>query len=472
VPRGTRAVSPPTSFATSHRRFHTLSTGRARADDLFNTTGTEYIDALLGLAACDPAQARPVDNVWKRRWEVAKLVGGETARVPLGTDYDAGALLASLMMLDRAGIGDLRSYLKRIAPDYGDGPRPTVKLLSPWSMLASDSDYARMPAAADAVAARLIKLADEWKPPPKPKRRKPDDDDGFRDFDVDSEALADPRPYLRWAAVVLEIEATVGYVRRGDEAAGHVASFAAFVQAYHPDTVKKFDGAVIVAAPALHLAGRSSDVIAALDMAVALVNPDDTEASAVFAVQRALIQIQIGAQDKAWVTLDPAVAAFTTLEPRTRWNVAWVRAALALMLNKPLDVPLPELPAKREFELDRPDLNLAYWYTAATLPATQRDRRWQSDGVDPGWFDNVGVLPAQLYVIGKAAGAGDVELWLDIVTANEITDWQALASAREEAARWRGDTAAADAWRKRLATMRALATDDRSAYLIDIALEN
>jgi hypothetical protein len=79
------------------------------------------------------------------------------------------------------------------------------------------------------------------------------------------------------------------------------------------------------------------------------------------------------------------------------------------------------------------------------------------------------VLPAVLYVVGRAAGDGDVETWLDAITSTEAIDPQAMMSARAEAARWRGDAGPVKRWEQQLAAHRALATDDRTAALFDLA---
>ena len=56
-------------------------------------------------------------------------------------------------------------------------------------------------------------------------------------------------------------------------------------------------------------------------------------------------------------------------------------------------------------------------------------------------------LPEWLFVIGRLAGHGDPEPWLDtLFTDQPIRAWQ---HARELAARWRGDTRAADEWKRR-----------------------
>ena len=69
--------------------------------------------------------------------------------------------------------------------------------------------------------------------------------------------------------------------------------------------------------------------------------------------------------------------------------------------------------------------------------------------------DDAGVLPAVYFIVGRAAGHGDVEAWLDAATGRATDDAQVVAAARAEAARWRGDTAAAKRWDDCLAGMRA-----------------
>jgi hypothetical protein len=60
-----------------------------------------------------------------------------------------------------------------------------------------------------------------------------------------------------------------------------------------------------------------------------------------------------------------------------------------------------------------------------------------------------------------AGSPGDVELWLDAyaaVDARRVTH-RAYAWSRAEAARWRGDAAAAERWAARLRALRAVAAD-------------
>ncbi len=150
-------------------------------------------------------------------------------------------------------------------------------------------------------------------------------------------------------------------------------------------------------------------------------------------------------------------------------SIRWVRAALALRLRRPLDVDLPPAP-ERPGPGQAPDLTLAYWWSAATGDARlRRARRWHASSMGYGFAGLASVLPAVLYVVGHAAGEGQVEVWLDSIATSESIDQQAMMSARAEAARWRGDRAAMKRWEQQLAAHRALATDDRTAALIDLA---
>jgi hypothetical protein len=114
---------------------------------------------------------------------------------------------------------------------------------------------------------------------------------------------------------------------------------------------------------------------------------------------------------------------------------------------------------------------LAFWLAAAGADATEQARlRWTSYEDAGMLFELHAVMPAVIYVIGRAAGTGNVEAWLDAAFGASVDDPQVIASARAEAARWRGDAAAAKRWDDRLAAMRALVKDDRSAYLLRGAL--
>jgi hypothetical protein len=101
------------------------------------------------------------------------------------------------------------------------------------------------------------------------------------------------------------------------------------------------------------------------------------------------------------------------------------------------------------------------YYRMATKPAAeQAQARFLSDLLG---IDSSAVLGPTLYVVGAGAGKGDAELWLDIVSADQFPhdiDPIVLASARAEAASWRGDAAAVKKWNDRLATIRSLSKDD------------
>lgn len=438
-----------------------------RAETLFGDSGYGYLEAKLAIAACDPAHLVSIDTTWRGQLRVAQMAAGGPVG-SLGDDarYSSGGALASVVALHRLGSADLDDYLELVAGSMGKVAPTTINGLSPWSILADPDDYPDTPGWADDTAARLISMADSYEPPP--RRRRPDDAYEPTNSEILDAANTDPVPFLRWGALVVSLDAAVGWVRRGDLARAQASAGVAMACADHEDMARLEPFAGILVTAVLHLVGREPDAMAAIDVLSARLPAEKHDARALLVVQRVLLLLHAGKPADAWAALDPMMAV--AMDNRTRIIVWWLRAATASMLGRELDVPLA--PVADKIPYDKPELGLAYWWTAATRPELQVMRRWRFAGVDPGYFDNVGILPAQLYLIGKAAGTGDVELWLDVVASEETMDAQAMASARAEAARWRGDAAAAATWDQRLAAMRALATDDRSAYLLSKALEN
>jgi hypothetical protein len=83
------------------------------------------------------------------------------------------------------------------------------------------------------------------------------------------------------------------------------------------------------------------------------------------------------------------------------------------------------------------------------------------------------VLPAVIYLAGRFAdGDGDTEVWLDYFFAEvHLKQGRNAPLARAEAARWRGDGAAADKWEERGRRLQMLVKDastERLAWIVGI----
>ena len=79
------------------------------------------------------------------------------------------------------------------------------------------------------------------------------------------------------------------------------------------------------------------------------------------------------------------------------------------------------------------------------------------------------VLPAVVFVLARVMAAkGDPEPALDAMFAR-VHPSRTLALARAEAARWRGDAAAAKTWETRAAGLEKLLVDDHAAVLAGLA---
>src|SRR5262249_9176067 len=143
---------------------------------------------------------------------------------------------------------------------------------------------------------------------------------------------------------------------------------------------------------------------------------------AVVGIQRSLALAHAGKFADAYSALDPVLTLH--IDMRSVNVVRWLRAAYGLAAGKPMDLGLPRAPAKIS-ALGDPALALAFWLQAAGAdPTAQAQTRWHAfDEADLS--DLEGILPAVFYIIGRAAGKGDVELWLDIVSNNTIYDSQA-----------------------------------------------
>lgn len=403
-----------------------------------------------------PGASALVDN--------ARAIGGGRAELLAGTPAHRNEpAIPAMHRLTRLEGVQARDLLPFIAPSWGGPPEPVHRMQSPWSILGSPLVHPAAPGWSDSSAARLIAIADAIRA----GNAGMDPDDAL-ELRVDPHAARDQAAALRRGAMLLALDAAVGWMRRGDLARARASADTAMACARHADLSRMDPPPALLAIPLLHLVGERDAALAALDALAAGAPREDPELRAEMALQRALLLAAGGSFAGAWTALDPVMKAEVEVETRTR--IAWMRAALALRTRRALDVDLPRAPDRSGFA-DPPERTLAYWWSAATgEPQLRRARRWRASSMGQGFEGLTSVLPAVVYVVGHAAGEREVEVWLDTITSTESIDPQAMMSARAEAARWRGDRNAAKRWEQQLAAHRELASDDRIAALFDLAL--
>ncbi len=124
-----------------------------------------------------------------------------------------------------------------------------------------------------------------------------------------------------------------------------------------------------------------------------------------------------------------------------REAAAWVHLAAALLGGRSLEAAAPRTP----IIYGGADQN---WARLVTLTEQKRaPMRWRMLAATADLSPMV--LPAVMYVVGQAAaGAGDVDVWLDAFFHHRTTPIRVHARARAEAARWRGDLDDATRWDK------------------------
>jgi hypothetical protein len=280
--------------------------------------------------------------------------------------------------------------------------------------------------------------------------------------------------YLRAAAWALYLEAAISLVRRGavDQARSDVEAALRLLRQESAGSPRRTVWLIPTAA-ALELVGAHDVALELLDEAQLLLRQEEgphADATALLAVQRALLLAHLGRFQEGWDALREVPV--DGLSNRTAALLAWLHAALALRTGRAGDdVWSMNVPAELTYEEGAWRDALAWWWTAATGDdALRRQRRYLARGeLGTSFFDLEPVLPAVLYLVGMAAGDGDRELWLDRMGDNLLAiEPRQLMAARAEAALWAGDAEAAAAWQARLATYQALAPDDRSGLLLDL----
>jgi hypothetical protein len=378
---------------------------------------------------CDPGAERASgDRITKAGW--LGFVAGTRAphridpSLGTGSGWEAIARIETLLAL---GDNDPAHYDVEL---YASG-----EASSPWQILASAGDDAGSPTRDDAAAGVMFAMANTSTG----ERARRLHDNGF----------------------ALALHAAAGWSRVGNVAKARLSLAAA------SDPSAKLSAKVAAIrrrtlVPYFQLAG---DLDAALAASDAAPPPADDPYEADALVARAFVLIARGQIADAFAALAPLPLPGSG-DIRENSNHAlvealWLRAALAVRLH----VELPSMPAYSEYDSDT---SPTFFYRAARA-TPERQATVRAMTTLPR-LSSVAVLPAALYLAGQLAGSGDVEVWLDHVCATDLDDIDPIAyiAARAEAARWRGDGAAATRWDERLVALRRTIHNDAASYLVHL----
>ena len=382
---------------------------------------------------CDPQPAAPDgEDAYRAAW--LQLVAGHSPAKPTRGGFGIDADIIWRDSLHAMGDVDPKDYAGEVrAGDLFDDNLRGDR--TPWSILF-DEDEAPAPDRDDDTAKLVVAFADAAKP--------------------------EVAHTYRLQGYALSLHAAAGWARRGDLVRAKASVAAATAAAHHSDLAQVEHRLRLGLVPYLHLVGDLDGALAELDAATA------QDPHARVGVEPALLFVALNRLDDAWTAI---AGASTERAGDFRHNVRWLRAALALRTHRPYGAEIPALPVAN---VEDP---VEYYYPLAiAAPDKQPQLRLFPDGhgrqLGSGhlMLANKAVLPAVLYVAGAGAGGGDIEVWLDMLMARGDFDSSnpvVNAMARAEAARWRGDTAAAKQWDDRVAALRTLVKDDRSAYLLD-----
>jgi hypothetical protein len=295
----------------------------------------------------------------------------------------------------------------------------------------------------------------------------------LRRLAADEDLPAASRPVLEEAALAAALDAARGYAAAGDA----------------PAAVAVLDGETTLSAAERALL-RSSAWYVAGDLARALAALEGEPPAAALAALRAAWLLQKGellasngqrdAAARAVVAADEAVisAGDRALDVRAQWTrLALARSRRSSIAARPGDPAWPWVGPQAtpgswlEPAAEGPDAlarALAAWASArAASPEDRRALRYAAFRHHAG--DAPGALAPYLLLGGELLppGDGDVEVWLDafaVTTSRGIT-LRAYAWARAEAARFRGDTAAAARWSERYRALVTLAAPAENAEL-------
>ena len=393
-------------------------------------------DALLA-DLCDPQAPAPSgEDADRAQW--FQLIAGRSIARPARGGYGLESEVIWLDSLYASGDKDPADYKWEVSAGelldrHGYGG------ITPWSILFDDHEPAS-PARDDDTAKLVLGFADAAKP--------------------------DAAHTYRLQAYVLSLHAAAGWARRADMPHAKASVAVAVAAAHHKDLKQLAPMLGRGLVPYLHLAGDIDGALAELDAASAL---DHT--AKIDVIEQTLLLMSANRLEDAWKAIQPLPVEGDDSNHR---NAAWLRAALALRLHRDYGTRVPY------FSQSTISSAVGFYYPLAIAkPDKQVMMRLQPDESEHRittrypWFSGDGVLPAAYFVAGAGAGKGDVEVWLDAVSTDVggRNSPLVIAMARAEAARWRGDAAAAKQWDDRVAALRTLSKDDRSAYLLSIAPE-
>lgn len=155
-------------------------------------------------------------------------------------------------------------------------------------------------------------------------------------------------------------------------------------------------------------------------------------------------------------------------------------AVAALAANKTTDIGIgiPELDTTVDYESWIEVPWVTGWLALIEKPREERAKLRMRVPVQ-GFLSRFDGAPAAFFLAGRMvddpANGEQVEMWLDHV----FSVWHlkgrspaAIAHARAEAARWRGDQEAAEIWQRRADTLFALIDSHQKAVLADASAEN
>lgn len=365
----------------------------------------------------------------------------------------------------------LRQVLALAAPRYGVIVMPAVDVM-PYA-LATRRAREPLPlplAALEAAAERVEELA-RTAPPELPDR------DRSIELALEAHAAALERPAeaLRHTAWALWYEAAAERWWRGDLRGARRALARSVAVA--PERMELFTAALalLVGEPAIALTqaerSRKDDGVTALlvDMQRALAlaalgRPGDALTAAAAADVRAR-----QSSDTDLATPGNLLRSGIVGDPRVRRaDAAWLHAAMAVLAARAQHRQPDQPMTAPEWWSDRDDSTFAFhWKLACTAEATRvRERA----AAQRPLLDGGAVVVPQLVVLGAGAADGAAETWLDAQTSSYLLqNGRAAIWARAEAARWRGDAAAARTWDERGERLARLSKDDRTAVLAKLA---
>jgi hypothetical protein len=307
------------------------------------------------------------------------------------------------------------------------------------------------------------------------------------------EALRDGAENLRRKADITEVSAAERLALEAAAAAMTLDAVASFARAGQPEAaiealdrsgdraLRDAGARALVRSSAWYVAGDPARALAALDG-----EAGSPALRAAWLIQRAELLASVGRRDeaaRAAVAADEAAAALGdhALDVRARWTRLALAPRAALRAASPLSPPGPgALPWVGEQgtaaswllpEAEGPallDRALGFWDAARRAsPDERRAIRYASIVGHRG--DAPRARVAHLALAGElvAAGEGDVEVWLDALTATDTRrgTLRSYAWTRAEAARWRGDAASAARWDERRRALVKLAAQPDHAEL-------